>query len=354
MGTNIYSFIIVLGVLITFHELGHFIIARLFGVGVEAFSIGFGPRIFGKKVGLTEYKVAAIPLGGYVKMVGESPDSEIDPDLIPLSFTHKHVFKRICIVAAGPIFNLLLAVLIFWGILFTNGVTDYLPVIGGVGEGTPAYTAGLQEKDRITEINGVSIDTWSTLSDTIMKSEGSPLNITIDRSGERLYYEITPEKKEVKDFLGDLQSRYLLGISSTGEDVHISLSLFGSFKESLYKTYFVTDVTFKVFVRLIQGKISADNLGGPIMIAKIAGEQAKEGFLNLIHLIAGLSINLAILNLLPIPVLDGGHIMFFLIEAITRRPVSLKIREKAQQAGMMILLALMIFVFYNDITRLFQ
>ncbi len=354
MGTNIYSLIIVLGILITFHELGHFLIARLFGVGVEVFSIGFGPKIFGKKMGLTEYKVAAIPLGGYVKMVGESPDSEIDEDMKSLSFTHKHVFKRICIVAAGPVFNLILAALIFWAIFYSKGIIDFLPVVGGVGEGSPAYTSGLQKDDLITEINGTEIKVWNDLSKIIKKSNGSPIKITIDRKGEQLFFEIIPEVGEYKDIIGDTKTKYQIGISNSDNVIQIPLSLYESLIKSIENTTFVTTTTFKVFIRLIQGKISADNLGGPIKIAIIAGEQAREGFLNLINLIAVLSINLAILNLLPIPVLDGGHIMFFLIEAVARRPVSIKIREKAQQVGMVLLLALMIFVFYNDISEFFK
>ena len=147
MGTNIFAFVIVLGVLVFFHELGHFLVARLFGVGVEKFSLGFGPRLFGKKVGITDYRVSAIPLGGYVKMVGEDPTTELDPADIPVSFTHKHVFKRILIVAAGPFFNFLLAALVFFGIFIISGTYILKPTVGKVETDTPAYVGGLQEGD---------------------------------------------------------------------------------------------------------------------------------------------------------------------------------------------------------------
>ena len=154
MGTNIFAFVIVLGVLIFFHEFGHFLIARLFGVGVEKFSLGFGPRLIGKKIGITDYRVSAIPLGGYVKMIGEEPDAEIAPEDIQLSFTHKHVAKRMLIVAAGPVFNILLAVLIFFGIFFFSGTLILKPSIGEVKEDSPAYRAGLQKDDLIVKIDG--------------------------------------------------------------------------------------------------------------------------------------------------------------------------------------------------------
>ena len=200
MGTNIFAFIVVLGVLIFFHELGHFLVARFFGVGVEKFSLGFGPRIFGKKVGITDYRVSAIPLGGYVKMVGEDPEADIDPDQIPISFTHKHVMKRILIVAAGPFFNVLLAFIIFYGIFQFSGTFILKPVIGKVQENTPAQVGGLQAGDEIIAIDGTGVESWDDMADIISASEGSPLAITIRREDVTRVFHIAPELKKTKNW----------------------------------------------------------------------------------------------------------------------------------------------------------
>lgn len=353
MTTNIFAFAIVLGVLIFFHELGHFLVARLCGVGVEKFSLGFGPRIFGKKVGITDYRVSAIPLGGYVKMVGEEPDTEIDPADIPISFTHKHVLKRILIVAAGPFFNLLLAVIIFFGIFQISGLLLLKPSIGKVEEGSPAYRAGLQKDDLVLGIEGADIKSWDEMASIITESNGRTLAITV-RRGERVRaFDVTPEPKVTPNIFGEDTERYVIGVTAAGEVFTRDLNLFQAFGESLKQTYKITELTLISIVKLIQGTLSTKTLGGPIMIAEMAGQQAKEGAANLVFFIALLSINLAILNFLPIPVLDGGHLLFFFIEAVTGRPVNTRVREVAQQIGIFILILLMVYVFYNDITRVF-
>jgi regulator of sigma E protease len=452
MTTSIFAFIIVLGILIFFHELGHFLVARLFGVGVEKFSLGFGPRLVGKTVGITDYRISAIPLGGYVKMVGEEPDAEIDPADIPLSFTHKSVFKRILIVAAGPFFNLVLAVLIFFGFYLMSGIEDVTPVIRNIEADSPAAAAGLKRGDRILSIDGDAVESWYDIGRAVEGSEGQLLRMRISREGAAMtvsvrselrtgedlfgdpvtYYgigiygfppleavvgnvssgmpaeraglkkgdkilaidgrkvedwsdmrdviaasggkalqlrvlrddttfdtSITPALREVKNALGEAEERYLIGISTAGtvlpdeERLTKRLGLFAAFRESLERTWFVAEISVIGIVKMIRGSISSDNLGGPIMIAQMAGEQAKEGIGKLIQFVAFISINLAIINFLPIPVLDGGHLAFFAVEAVRRRPVSLRVREIAQQAGMFILLLLMVFVFYNDIMRYF-
>lgn len=353
MGTSLFAFIIVLGVLVFFHELGHFLVARWCGVGVEVFSLGFGPRIVGKKVGRTDYRISAIPLGGFVKMVGEEPDAEIDPEDLPVSFTHKPVLKRILIVAAGPFFNVLLALLIFFGIFLVSGTYILEPVVGTVKEGSPAAAGGLVSGDRIVGIDGQPVTTWDEMSALIMGSQGRPLNIAIDRENQPLNVTVTPEPTVIKNIFGEDTDRYVIGITSAGKFFSKSLSPFEALYESVIRTYEVTELTVLSIVKLIQGTVSTKTLGGPIMIAQMAGEQAKEGAANLVFFIALLSINLAILNILPIPVLDGGHLLFFFIELIIGRPVNTRVREVAQQAGIFVLLLLMIFVFYNDITRIF-
>jgi regulator of sigma E protease len=354
MGTNIFAFVVVLGVLIFFHELGHFLVARFFGVGVEKFSLGFGPKIFGKTVGIADYRISAIPLGGYVKMVGEEPDTEVEPDQIPLSFTHKHVLKRILIVAAGPLFNVLLAVLIFYGIFQISGTIILKPVIGDVQEGTPAQAAGLKKGDEVVGINGRPIENWDQMAGIIADSQGAPLEVTIRRDGEARVMSLSPVLKTTKNIFGEDIPRYVIGITAAGEIYTQKLSPIGAIAESLVQTYNIVELTVVSVAKIIQGTVSTKTIGGPIMIAELAGQQAKLGATNLLFFIALISINLAILNILPIPVLDGGHLLFFTIELLIGRPVSIRIREVSQQAGMFVLILLMIFVFYNDITRIFS
>lgn len=346
-----FSFVIVLGVLIFVHELGHFLVARLFGVGVEKFSLGFGPKIFGKKIGITDYRISAIPLGGYVKMIGEEPDAELDPKDIPLSFTHKHVLKRIGIVAAGPLFNFLLAIVIFFGFFQVYGTQTLKPVVGKIQEGSPAEKAGIQEGDMVLAINDTQVSTWEEMAERIGQSKGEILALSVKRDGEAKVLQVQPVLKPDKNMFGEDIERYIVGITASGDVYSKKLNPIQAFSESLSHTYKVSVLMFVGIGKLIMGSISADNLGGPIMIAQMAGDQAKEGIANLLYFIAFISINLAILNFLPIPVLDGGHLLFFTIEAIRGRPVSVRVREIAQQGGMFVLLLLMIFVFYNDVMR---
>jgi len=353
MFTTIFSFVIVLGILIFFHELGHFLVARFFGVGVEKFSLGFGPKLFGKKIGRTEYVVSIMPLGGYVKMVGEEPNADISPVDMPFSFTHKHVFKRILIVAAGPFFNFLLAVIIFFGIFQSYGTFVLKPTIGDVTEGSPAYQAGLQKDDEIIEIDGFAVKSWETMAGIITESKGKSLALKVRRGGSILVFNVIPNQISTKSIFGDEINRYVIGIKSSGDIFARELNPFQAFSESIIQTWKISKLVVISIGKMIQGTISIKTMGGPIMIAEMAGQQAREGVTSFIFFIALLSINLGILNILPIPVLDGGHLVFFFIEAATGRPVSIRVREIAQQAGILILILLTVFVFYNDISRIF-
>lgn len=352
MSTNIFAFVIVLGILIFFHELGHFLIARFFGVGVEKFSLGFGPRLFGKTIGITDYRISAIPLGGYVKMTGEDPGAEIDPADIPRSFTHKHVFKRMMIVAAGPLFNLILALFIIMGIYLVSGAYILKPTVGTVGENTPAAKQGLKAGDQIVAIDQIGLESWDEMARLITESSGRELLFSVLREGTLMSIPIIPELKITKNLFGEDTDRYLIGIGPSGDSIHKTLGPIEAIAESFKQTYRITELTVLSIVKMIQGTLSRETLGGPIMIAQMAGEQAKEGAANFFFFIALLSINLGIINFLPIPVLDGGHLLFFLVEAIMGRPVNTKMREIAQQVGIFLLLLLMIYVFYNDINRL--
>ena len=353
MSVNIFALVIVLGVLIFFHELGHFLVARLLGVGVETFSLGFGPKMISKKIGITDYRISAIPLGGYVKMVGEQPDADLDPADIPLSFTHKHVFKRILIVAAGPFFNILLALIIFYGIFQISGMLILKPSIGEVNEGAPAYRTGLKKGDLVESIDGVKISSWEDMAKMITTSKGKTLSISVLRGNSMRVVDVAPEPKIFKNIFNEDIERYVIGVTASGDFFTKDLNVFQAFSQSFIQTYQITALTIKGVVKLFQGTVSPKTLGGPIMIAQMAGQEARQGAVNLIFFIALISINLAILNFLPIPVLDGGHLLFFFIEAVTGRPVSIKIREIAQQAGIFVLILLMIYVFYNDIARVF-
>ena len=353
MTTTIFSFIIALGVLIFFHELGHFLVARLFGVGVEKFSLGFGPTLIGKKIGRTNYILSAIPLGGYVKMVGENPGADIDPADISVSFTHKHVFKRILIVAAGPFFNFFLAMIIFFGIFQITGTFLLKPSIGEVKENSPAYMAGLQKDDLIVAIDGSAIESWEEMAKAITGSKGRRIALSVRRGESIIAVDIMPELITTKNLFGDDIERYVVGITASGDVFSKDLTLFQAFSDSISQTYNISKLVVISIVKMIQGKISMKTVGGPIMIAEMAGQQAKQGAVNFIFFIALLSVNLGILNILPIPVLDGGHLVFFFIEAVTGHPVSIRIREIAQQVGIFMLIMLMIFVFYNDISRIF-
>jgi regulator of sigma E protease len=351
MGITLISFVIVLGVLIFFHEFGHFLIARLFGVGVEKFSLGFGPRLIGKKIGRTDYRISAIPLGGYVKMIGEEPDAEVDPADISVSFTHKHVVKRMCIVAAGPFFNILLAIIIFFGIFMVSGAMVLKPSVGTVRDGSPALAAGLKPGDLITEIDRVPVTGWDDMTEIIGGSKGKTLEIKVRRADSEKVFRITPELVSAKNIFGEDIQRFIIGISASGEAYTKDLNPLQAFTHSLVQTYKIIELMVMIIGKLITGDISTDTIGGPIMIAKMAGDQAKSGVTNLIFFMALISVNLAIINLLPIPILDGGHLLFFFIESVKRKPVSLKVREVAQQVGLFIIILLIIFVFYNDITK---
>lgn len=352
MSTNVIAFIVVLGVLIFFHELGHFLIARLFKVGVEKFSLGFGPKLLGKTIGGTDYRISAIPLGGYVKMVGEEPGSEIDPADLPRSFTHKKIYQKMLIVAAGPVFNLFLAVLISFALFSFGGVYDVKPSIGDVSPGTPAEAQGIEKGDLVLAIDQKPVGTWDEMAQIISDSGGRPLRFTISRGDTLMDIYVTPKLDKTQNLFGEEVQRYMIGVANSGEYVARDIGIGGAFLESVRYTYRLAELTVLSVVKLIRGTISRKTLGGPIMIAQMAGQQVREGMESFLLFIALLSVNLAIINFVPIPVLDGGHLLFFAIEAVIRRPLNIRMREVAQQIGIFVLVLLMIYVFYNDIVRL--
>ncbi|MBC7962487.1 MAG: RIP metalloprotease RseP, partial [Steroidobacteraceae bacterium] len=367
----------VLGVLIFVHELGHFLFAKMLGVSVEKFSLGFGPKLFGKKIGETEYLLSAFPLGGYVKMFGEGgfieggeshhpPAGEetaatktAEPVMRALteeeksrSFAHKPVLARIAIVMAGPVFNLIFAWLIFI-VLCMTGVPTITAKIGEALKDKPAARAGVQKDDVITSIDKKPIKRWEEIADGVAASKGNTLSLSVKRGGQELAFSITPEPRVSKNLFGEQVNGYAIGVASAGEVVTEYYNPFQAVIKGTEQTWKVIDITIMSLVKMVQRVVPMDSVGGPIMIAKMAGEQASAGGASFLAFMALLSINLGVLNLLPVPVLDGGHLLFYFLELIFRRPVPQKVREYAQQIGMVLLLGLMVLAFYNDIIRYF-
>ncbi|WP_417909335.1 RIP metalloprotease RseP [Candidatus Electronema sp. PJ] len=354
---SVLSFIFVLGILIFVHELGHFLFAKLFKVRVLKFSLGFGNKLIGKQWGETEYLISAFPLGGYVKMHGEQPGEEIAEADKAVSFSHKSVGQRFWIIFGGPLFNLLFAVVVFWLMFVFAGMPDLVDStkIGEVISGSAAEKAGLRKGDMVLSIDRKRMASWGQVSEAIRNSGGKPVQLLVLRGNEMLTIEATPVRDKVKNIFGEpTEERYLLGMNRSEEVIYKEVSLLESIKLALEHTWSMIVLTIMGLVKMIQRVIPASELGGPIRIAEIAGQQLEAGWINLVHFTGLLSVNLGILNLLPIPVLDGGHLVFLSIEAIRRKPLGETAVMRAQQVGMALLGTLMIFVFYNDIVRLVQ
>ena len=437
-GFKIFAFLVGLAVLIFVHELGHFLAARKCGVIVEKFSIGFGKKLFGFTSRGTEFIVAAIPLGGYVKMKGEELGEETSEEG---SFSAAPPQHRLLIAFAGPAFNILFALAIYV-FVYMIGVETIGPVIGTVKENSPALEAGLQTGDKIISVNNNPIRFWSQLQKKVYHSPGEKLDFQIERLNNGIInLEIIPTTEEIKNLFGDTEQVGLIGITplantityikkeSAAEKAGLQLNdriiavqninifgwsdlrpaavdkpgelltfkiqrndteilipltptpktikgpdgndlkigeigigmsglmvleqygLIGSVSRAIKETWEMTSLIAISVQKMLFGSIPADQIGGPILIFQIYGEQAEQGFNEFIRLTALLSINLGLINLLPIPILDGGHILFFLIEIIKGRPVSERNRELAQQVGFFMLISLMVFAFYNDIAR---
>lgn len=440
-------FLVVLGVLVAFHELGHFLAARWVGVKVLKFSLGFGPKIFGRQVGETEYLLSAIPLGGYVKLFGEDETEAATPEDRRRSFAHQGLWGKVLIVAAGPGFNFILAYLIFAGWLstgaplfvptfrdlspdiealvpgspasaagmeigdhitkvngkeistrtelldavahskgealsleikrgaqikplsvtpvpmqgqpattdeplYTIGVEETPPLVTSVMHGLPASTAGFQPGDRVIGIEGQTIYTWLQMTTIVRDSPNKPLRVDVLRNGQRIPLTVTPssEKTTVN---GQAMEVGKIGISGPGRSLMHADNPLQAVYQGLDATWGWTELTAIGLYKMVVGDISSKNIGGPLTIANISGEAASQGASSVIFLIAILSINLGVLNLLPIPILDGGHLLFFLIEGILRKPLGDRQRELAQQAGLVLLVGVMIFAFWNDLERIF-
>jgi len=349
--TTLWSFILVLSGLIFVHEFGHFIVARGLGIRVVKFSLGFGPRVWGTIRNGTDYCISAVPLGGFVKMLGEVPDEPVPPEDVPVSFSHRPVWHRAAVVIAGPLFNLLFAWVVFVVILLFYGNPVVLPEIGQVQPDSPAMAAGVQAGDRILSVNDLQVKSWEDVSSAIKGAEGRPVTLVLDRGGRMITVTVTPEIKGLKNVFGEEVNVPVIGVTASGNLVVEEVKPFSALWQGFVRTWDMIVLTLQGFVKIFQNVVPVSSLGGPIMIAQMAGQQAEQGMLNLFFFMAILSINLGILNLLPIPVLDGGHLVFFTIEAIIGHPLSVKQMQFAHQVGFALLGSLMLLVFYNDIAR---
>jgi len=353
---SLLAAIIVLAIVIFVHELGHFLVAKWCGVEVRTFSMGFGPTLFARKVGETVYRVAAIPLGGYVRMAGYEEgggDPEDAPSEPSRGFTAKSLPQRAAIVAAGPAVNLLFAVAILTGCALAYGVakpTD-TATIDDVAVGKPAHAAGLGQGDTVVGVDGKSISTWDEMVEAIAASKGSALRFDVARDdGSKRTVEVTPALTEQRNEYGEPGAMaYQIGVRRgySFEPVGIGESL--SF--AVQRTWYDSTMIVGTVTRLIVGRVSAGDLGGPILVVAEASRQAQSGVQPLLFFMALISINLGIVNLLPIPVLDGGHLLFMSFEAVRGRPLPLRVREYALGFGMMVIGTLMLFVVFHDIVR---
>lgn len=352
----VLPFVIVLGLLIFVHELGHFIAAKRSGIGVEKFSLGFPPNILSRRIGETDYNIGMIPLGGYVKMKGDVPDfadDDTEPAGQPGEFMSAPVWKRAIVIASGPIMNFVAAIILFIIMIWAWGNPQPRPnstEIGSVGPDTPAIRAGLKEGDRVLVIDGQSFNDFEAMAKYIKTRPDEDIIVKFRRGDADRLVTVRTMRYEFTDSTGVSRVEGRVGVDPVFDfySTNFKEAVIGGFNA----TIFVSSVTLDFLWKLITRKESVSKLGGPIMIADQAGKALRRGIPYLVNLAAFLSINLGILNILPIPVLDGGHLVFLGIEAIRRKPIPFKKRLIAQQIGMGLLLLLMVFVTYNDIARL--
>ena len=351
--TTLLATLFVLGLLVFVHELGHFLAAKKAGVRVERFSLGFPPKMIGKKIGETEYMISWLPLGGYVKLAGESPEEEESRQ--PYSLQAKPAWVKAIIFAAGPLMNFLLAFVLLWGIFFVSGDVEIdrtQIVIGTVQKDSPAEKAGLKPGDVIVSFNGERLTRFDSMALKIYSLPGERVKLVWVSGNDTLRKTLVTMKEESFSEKGDkifigrigIQQAFLrkpVGFFTAGERAGITTVAFTGQVVRFVRGLFTREFTLK-------------SMGGPVFISKIAGQEARRGFSNLLFFTALLSVNLALLNLFPIPALDGGHLLLLAVEGIIRRPISIKVRGIVTQIGFGLLLLLIVFVTYNDVMRLFQ
>lgn len=361
----IVPFLFVLTIVVFFHELGHFLVARMCGIKVLSFSLGFGPELFGfyDRYG-TRWKLSAVPLGGYVKFFGDdsaasTPDQEaaaaMSEEEKKVSFHYQPVASRAAVVVAGPLANFVLAIAIFAVIFSTVGKQWTTARVDTVQPNSAAAAAGFKPGDLVVSIGGSKINSFSDMQRIVSVSAGEPLTIQVERAGALTTLKATPQLRQLKDRFGNEHTLGVLGISRSMKPGDIKTQKMGpltAIGAGAKETWFVIDRTLSYIGGVFAGREAADQLGGPIRIAQVSGEVATAGFAALIHLAAVLSISIGLLNLFPIPLLDGGHLLFYAIEAIRGQPLSERAQEVGFRIGLAIVVMLMIFATFNDILHL--
>lgn len=361
----ILPFLFVLTIVVFFHELGHFLVARWCGVKVDAFSVGFGRELFGRtdKKG-TRWRVSLIPLGGYVKFAGDEnvasvPDRDMAAAMSPEeregAFIFKPVWKRAAIVAAGPFANFLLAIAIFSMIFMLFGRVVMAPVVDVVQPGSAAETGGLKPGDLVLSVDGEAIATFGDLQKIVSASADVPLVLGIQRGNETVQLTVTPKYRELTDRFGNVQRLGLLGVARSPKKEDLIYKNFGpvsAVAEASKETLYITTRTLDYIWGMISGRESADQLGGPIRVAQVSGQVATEGLVPLLSLAAVLSISIGLLNLMPVPMLDGGHLVYYAAEAVRGKPLSETVQDIGFRIGIAAVLLLMVFTTWNDVLRL--
>lgn len=364
----LWSFTLILSVIVFVHEFGHFIVARWCGVKIETFSIGFGREIFGRtdKHG-TRWKFAIIPLGGYVKMYGDSSAAST-PDMEKLnamsnaerkqSLHHQPLWAKSAIVAAGPIANFLLTIAVFTYFIYTIGIASTEPVVGEIMPNTPAASAGLEPDDRVLSIDGKRMRSFNDIPETLITNLYTPVQLEIERDKEIIRLSITPIEYEDKDIAGNVEKRPLIGIRSK-QLTRVDVTFPQAVLHATQKTYDMCATNLKALGQIIVGDRSAKALTGTLGIAKLSGDITKQGesthetLMTILWFIAVLSAGIGLVNLFPLPMLDGGHLLFYGIEAMRGRPASEKFMEYSYRFGFILIMALMAFTLYNDARKIF-
>ena len=357
----VIPFLAVLTVIVFVHEMGHYLVARWNGVAIQTFSVGFGRELFGwnDKHG-TRWRISAVPLGGYVRFVGDmnaasTPDDEAianaSPELAPRLFANKNVWQRIAVVAAGPIANVILTFLILYALLLGYGRYTIPPVVGAVVAGSVAEAAGIEAGDVIVSVDGYAVRGFEDFQRLVATSPERPVSVLLERDGGTETIVLTPEATEVQDRFGNNQRIGRIGVSRDVAETDVTLYRPGPV-EAVGMTFeeirFIIQRTAAFLGDFFVGRGDIEQLGGPVKVAKVSGEVATLGIIALINLTALLSLNIGIFNLLPVPMLDGGHLMYYLVEAVRGRPLSMKVQEIGFRFGFALVLALMVFTLFND------
>lgn len=357
----VVPFLAVLTVIVFVHEMGHYLVARWNGVAIQTFSIGFGRELFGwdDRHG-TRWRISAIPLGGYVRFVGDmnaasTPDDEVianaSPELAPRLFANKNVWQRIAVVVAGPVANIILTFVILYALLLGYGRYTIPPVIGEVVAGSVAQTAGIEAGDTILSVDGYSVRGFEDFQRLVATSPARQVTILLDRNGTSETITLVPEAVETEDRFGNSQRVGRIGVVNTVEEGDVTLYRPGPV-EAVGMTFeeirFIVQRTAAFLGDFFVGRGDVEQLGGPVKVAKVSGQVATLGIVALINLTALLSLNIGIFNLLPVPMLDGGHLMYYLVEAVRGRPLSMRVQEIGFRIGFALVLSLMVFTLFND------